>query len=153
MKRYDLMMDVNVRAPFLAIRAAAPYMRAQGGGIVLNVSSAAALYPLPGLMIYGMTKAALERMSIDAAQQLASERIAVNTFRIDVPVVTEGFLLNLPAVDRTMCEPVEVAAEAILWVLRQPVGYTGQLIGMEALCREQGLLQRRAAPPSSGSAS
>lgn len=152
-KRYDVMMDVNLRAPFLATRAVAPHMRAQGGGIVLNISSAAALYPLPGLMIYGMTKAALERMSVDAAQQLASDRIAVNTFRIDVPVASEGFLETLPDADPSICEPVEVAADAILWMLRQPADYTGRTVGMEALCREQRLSQRAAARPFASAAS
>jgi NAD(P)-dependent dehydrogenase (short-subunit alcohol dehydrogenase family) len=150
MKRYDLMMDVNVRAPFLAIRAVAPHMRAQGEGAIVNVSSAAALYPLPGLMIYGMTKAALERMTIDAAQQLASDRIAVNTLRIDLPVASEGFLETLPDADPSICEPVEVAAAAILWMVRQPFSYTGQVVGMDTLCRQQGLLQRHAAQPLSG---
>ena len=32
-KRYDLMMAVNVRAPFIAIREAAPHLRAAGGGV------------------------------------------------------------------------------------------------------------------------
>jgi NAD(P)-dependent dehydrogenase (short-subunit alcohol dehydrogenase family) len=150
MKRYDLMMDVNVRAPFLATRAVTPHMSAQGGGTVLHVSSAAALYPVPGLMIYGMTKAALERLSIDAAQQLVPDRIAVNTFRIDLPVASEGFLVNLPDTDPSICEPVEVAAEAILWMLRQPADYTGQIVSMDALCREQGLLQPRTARPLTG---
>jgi len=85
MKRYDLMMDVNVRAPFLADPCRGAAHARAGGGAVLNISSAAALYLLPGLMIYGMTKAALERLSIDAAQQLAPDRIAVNTFPSTCP--------------------------------------------------------------------
>jgi citronellol/citronellal dehydrogenase len=80
-KRYDLMMTVNVRAPLLAIRAVTPHMMAHGTGSIVNISSAAGLYVFPGLMVYGMSKAALERLSIDAAQQLRRHRIAVNTFR------------------------------------------------------------------------
>ncbi|HEX7409396.1 MAG TPA: SDR family NAD(P)-dependent oxidoreductase [Candidatus Binatia bacterium] len=150
MKRYDLMMDVNLRAPFIAIRDVAPHMIAQGGGAILNISSGAALHPLPGMMIYGMTKAALERLSLDAAQQLASHHIAVNTFRIDLPVASEGFVANLPGVDYSGWEPVEVPAEGVLWMLRQPASYTGQIVGMEALRQEQGIMQSRAARPFTG---
>ncbi|MFI5396197.1 MAG: SDR family NAD(P)-dependent oxidoreductase [Candidatus Binatia bacterium] len=150
MRRYDLMMDVNVRAPFVAIRDVAPHMIAQGGGAILNISSGAVLHPFPGLMIYGMTKAALERLSIDAAQQLAPHRIAVNTFRIDLPVASEGFVANLPGVDHSSWEPVEVPAEGVLWMLRQPADYTGQTVSMEALRQEQGIMQSRATRPFTG---
>lgn len=150
MKRYDLMMTVNVRAPLLAIRAVTPHMIAQGGGIILNISSAAALHPFPSLMIYGMSKAALERLSIDAARQLRPHRIAVNTFRIDLPVASEGFVANLPNVDHSSWEPTEVPAEGMLWMLRQPPEYTGQLVSMEALRKEQGIMASRSARPFTG---
>src|SRR5205085_926316 len=51
--RHDLVMDINLRAPLLAARAAVPHMRAAGGGRIVNVSSLAALVPVPGLMSYG----------------------------------------------------------------------------------------------------
>ena len=149
-KRYELMMNVNVRAPLIAIREVAPIMAAQGGGIILNISSGAALHPFPGLMIYGMTKAALERLSVDAAQQLAPQRVAVNTFRIDLLVASEGFVSNLPDIDHSTWEPVEVPAEGVMWMLAQPFGYTGHIISMEALRQEQGIMRSRAAHPATG---
>ena len=71
-------------------------------------------------MAYGMSKAAMERMTVDAAEQLRPFGIAVNTFRIDVPVASEGFVANLPDVDHDDWEPTEVPADGILWMLRQP---------------------------------
>ena len=65
-KRYDLIMDVNVRAPFIAIREAVPHMRASGGGSIVNVSSAAALMPVPHMSVYGVSKLALEHVTLDA---------------------------------------------------------------------------------------
>ena len=149
-KRYELMMNINVRAPLIAIREVAPIMAAQGGGIILNISSGAALLPFPGMMIYGMTKAALERLSIDAAQQLASQDIAVNTFRIDLLVASEGFVSNLPDVDHATWEPVEVPAEGVLWMLAQPFEYTGRIVSMEALRQEHGIMQSRVPRPPTG---
>ena len=72
--RYDLVMQVNLRAPMIAMRRAVPAMRSVGGGTVINVSSVAALFPHASLMAYGMSKIGLERLTVDAAAQLAVGR-------------------------------------------------------------------------------
>src|SRR6266566_3364764 len=53
MKRFDLVMQVDLRAPLIAIRAATPAMKEQGEGAIVNVSSVAGLNYFPGLMAYG----------------------------------------------------------------------------------------------------
>jgi NAD(P)-dependent dehydrogenase (short-subunit alcohol dehydrogenase family) len=143
LKRYDLMMAVNLRAPLVAAHAAVPHMRAQGEGAILNVSSAAALMYVPGLMVYGMSKIALEHLTTALAAQLEADRIAVNTFRIDVPVASEGFVANLPDADHSSWEPTEVPAEGIVWMLQQPPSYTGNNVGMAELRREHGITTSR----------
>ena len=143
LKRYDLMMAVNLRAPLIAAHAAVPHMKEQGGGAILNVSSAAALDYIPGLMVYGMSKIALEHLTVSLAAQLAVERIAVNTFRIDLPVASEGFVANTPGFDHSGWEPTDVPAEGIVWMLRQPASYTGNNVGMTALRAEQGIMASR----------
>jgi len=139
-KRYDLMMAVNLRAPLLAAHAAVPHMKQRGEGAILNVSSAAALMYIPGLMVYGMSKIALEHLTVSLAEQLAADRIGVNTFRIDLPVASEGFVANLPDVDHSDWEPTEVPAEGIVWMLRQPPSYTGHNVGMRALRDDAGIM-------------
>ena len=94
--RYDLIMQVNLRAPMIAMRQAIPHMRAQGGGAIINVSSVAANFPVDQLMAYGVSKIGLERMSVDVARQVAADNIAVNVFRIDIAVASEGFVANTP---------------------------------------------------------
>jgi NAD(P)-dependent dehydrogenase (short-subunit alcohol dehydrogenase family) len=143
LKRYDLMMAVNLRAPLLAARAAAPHMREHGEGAILNVSSAAALMYIPGLMVYGMSKVALEHLTTSLAAQLEADRIAVNTFRIDVPVASEGFVANVPDADHSSWEPTDVPAEGIVWMLQQPPSYTGNNVGMARLRQEQGIMASR----------
>ena len=143
LKRYDLMMAVNLRAPLIAAHAAVPHMKEQGEGAILNVSSAAALDYIPGLMVYGMSKIALEHLTVSLAAQLAVERIAVNTFRIDLPVASEGFVANTPGFDHSGWEPTDVPAEGIVWMLRQPASYTGNNVGMTALRAEQGIMASR----------
>jgi citronellol/citronellal dehydrogenase len=146
MKRYDLMMNVNLRAPLVAAHAAVPHMKQRGEGAILNISSAAALSYIPGLMVYGMSKIALEHLTVSLATQLQPHRIAVNTFRIDVPVASEGFVANTPGFDHSGWEPTEVPAEGIVWMLGQPSSYTGYNVGMAALRDEQGIMASRVAP-------
>ena len=146
--RFDLVMQVNMRAPMIAIRQAAPAMRAAGGGSVVNISSVAALYPHPSLMAYGMSKVALERLTIDAAAQLAPDGIAVNCFRIDLPVASEGFVANTPGADHSEWEPSEVAAEGIVWMVRQPPEYSGRRESMFALRHREGIMASRVPHPA-----
>src|SRR5262252_633459 len=147
MKRYDLIMAVNLRAALQAIQLVAEGMQARRAGAIVNVSSAAGLHPFPGLMAYGMSKAAMERMSVDVALQLRPFGIAVNTFRIDVPVASEGFVANLPDVDHDDWEPTEVPAEGILWMLRQPPEYSGHNVGMVELRAAHGIMRSRSKRP------
>jgi citronellol/citronellal dehydrogenase len=145
LRRHDLVMEVNLRAPLIALREVTPHMIRRGGGAVVNISSAAALHPHPGLMSYGISKIGLERLTVDAAAQLQRHGIAVNCFRIDVPVASEGFVANTPGVDRSTWEPSEVAAEGIVWMVRQPAAYSGRRESMYALRRRESIMKSRAA--------
>jgi citronellol/citronellal dehydrogenase len=148
LNRYDLIMQVNLRAPLIAIREAAPAMAvSDGGGVVINVSSVAAMYPHGGLMAYGISKIGLERLTVDAALQLAPSGIAVNCFRIDIGVASEGFVANTPGADHSAWEPSEVAAEGILWMVRQPESYSGRRESMFALRQREGIMASRIAQP------
>ena len=150
MRRHDLIMEINLRAPLIAIREAVPHLRAAGGGRIVNLSSLAALDPIPGLMSYGVSKIGLERLTVDAARQLARDGIAVNCFRIDVPVASEGFIANTPDVDRSTWEPAEVAAEGICWMIGQPASYSGRRESMAGLRRREGIMASRAPRPYVG---
>ena len=145
LKRHDLVMEVNLRAPLVACRTVVPGMQQRGEGAIVNVSSNAALYPHPGVMSYGISKIGLERLTVDLAKQLQPWSIAVNCFRIDIAVASEGFIANTPGMDRSTWEPSEVAAEGIVWMLRQPPAYSGRLESMYALRRREGIMASRSA--------
>jgi citronellol/citronellal dehydrogenase len=140
----DYEMAVNFRGPLIAIRTAARYMRAQGEGRILNVSSSVALNFLPALMTYGYTKLALERLSLDVAEQLRSCRIACNVFRIDIGTqnsITDDVIP--PAILEYYELPV-TAAEGMIWMLSQPIEYTGQLESMYELRQRETIMPQRA---------
>ena len=127
----------------VAMREASRDMALRGEGAIINISSAAASRSIPGLMVYGMSKIALEHLTVSLAEQLAADRIAVNTFRIDLPVASEGFVANLPDADHSDWEPTEVPAEGIVWMLGRPPSYTGHNVGMSALRHDEGIMASR----------
>ncbi len=55
--------EVNVTGSFLCARAAMPHMAAENWGRIINVSSAAARYPMAGMAAYSSSKAALDQLT------------------------------------------------------------------------------------------
>lgn len=143
MKRHDLMMEVNLNAPIVAVQAAVPHMKRIGEGAIVNLSSLAAMNSIDGMMSYGISKIGLEHFSVDAARQLQPHNIAVNCFRIDIPCASEGFVLNRPDADHSTWEPCEVPAEGLVWMLRQPPWYSGRRESMFALSEREGIMKSR----------
>ena len=77
-------------------REAVPHMREVGGGSIVNVSSAAALMPVPHMSVYGMSKLALEH-SRSTAHASCIPTTSRSTASVSTsPVATEGFMANAP---------------------------------------------------------
>ena len=72
-------IDLNIFGPLIAMQAAIPVMRKQGGGIIINVSSMVSKMHIPGLAAYASTKSALNMLSDTARGELASDNIRVIT--------------------------------------------------------------------------
>src|SRR5579872_1881707 len=70
-------METNVRAPLAIVQAVLPHMQAQGSGVIVNVSSDAAVNAYPGWGAYGSSKAALEHLSRILAAELEGSGITV----------------------------------------------------------------------------
>jgi citronellol/citronellal dehydrogenase len=123
-KRFALMFEVQVTAPFDLARRVLPGMRARGGGAILNVSSRAAIHPPVtragrGGTVYGMCKAAVERFSTGLAAEVHADGIAVNALSPNRVVPTPGTLHHhLTSEDDPDAEPPSVMAEAALALCR-----------------------------------
>ncbi|MEM1115595.1 MAG: SDR family oxidoreductase [Bacteroidota bacterium] len=74
---YDTSLDVNVRGPFAALRAAASHLR--DNGRIVNVGSIVATTSFPGLAVYSASKAAVAALSGVVAKELGGRGITVNT--------------------------------------------------------------------------
>ncbi|GJD51533.1 4-formylbenzenesulfonate dehydrogenase TsaC1/TsaC2 [Methylobacterium crusticola] len=88
---FDRVFRVNVKSIFYFVRAIAPAMRDNGGGVILNVGSTAGIRPRPGLTWYNASKGAVNLMSKSLAVELAPWKIRVNAL---CPVMGETGLLE-----------------------------------------------------------
>jgi len=78
---WDLSLAVDVRAAFLCSRAAAPHMRARGGGRIVNFSDWVAASRRPrytGYLPYYVAKTAVIGLTEALALELAGDQILVN---------------------------------------------------------------------------
>ncbi len=79
----------NVRGPYFLIQAALPDLTASPVKSVVNISSSSGTMHLSGQSVYGMTKAALNYLTISLAGELAPAGIRVNGIGpgpIDTPI-------------------------------------------------------------------
>ncbi len=75
-KRFDLVMEVNVRACHLAAHHALPHLRAAGGGWIVNLSPPLDLSLLPGKTGYGISKLGMTLLSLGLAEEERAHGIA-----------------------------------------------------------------------------
>jgi len=74
---WRLMFDTNITGIFNTSRAALPYLRARGGGWVINVSSLSGTNPFPGGAAYCATKAAVNAFSEAFMQEVRHDGVRV----------------------------------------------------------------------------
>lgn len=65
--------QINVEGLFLGCRAAIPALRRSGGGVIINMSSIAALVPMPDGMAYGASKAEVRHITKSVALHCARD--------------------------------------------------------------------------------
>lgn len=84
---WDAMLNINLRSPFLLMKAASPRLIERRGNIV-NVSSVTGLRSFPGVLAYCVSKAGLDQLTRCAALELAAKGVRVNAVNPGV-VITE----------------------------------------------------------------
>ncbi len=75
---FKKIMDLNVTAAFLCSKAAAPIMRQQGGGAIINTSSMVSLYGQPSGVGYPTSKFAINGLTKSLARELGKDNVRVN---------------------------------------------------------------------------
>ena len=85
---FDKVFAVNVRGPMQLAARAAGWMKANGGGSIVNVISVGAFLPGPFIGLYCSSKAALHALTRVMAKEWASDRVRVNAVAPG-PVMTD----------------------------------------------------------------
>jgi NAD(P)-dependent dehydrogenase (short-subunit alcohol dehydrogenase family) len=128
LKRWDLVMNVNLRGPVMCTQAFLPRMLEQGAGRIINISSYLAEVLMPGMMSYSVSKIALEKLTQALAAELQPKNIAVNALRIELNIATEGWQFRNPDVDYSTWDKPDAASEATLWLAARDPSYTGRVV-------------------------
>jgi citronellol/citronellal dehydrogenase len=144
-KRWRLMFEVQVRAPYELAQLVVPGMQNRKRGWILNITSRAGIHahgppydPVfkQGFTVYGMVKAALDRFTTGLAAELYDDGIAVNSLAPWDNVATPGAGAH-DLVDKFATEDPEWVAEAALALCTgDPSRLTGRVAYSQPLLAE-----------------
>jgi len=124
---WDRVMAVNVKGVFLCCKYAIPIMQRQGGGVIVNSSSAAGIVGLRNLAAYTASKGAVLQLTKNLALDYARDHIRVNALcpGVTATEMTVKMIVtsNDPEAERArlssgnalgrMAEPEEIARAAL----------------------------------------
>ncbi len=155
-KHVQLALEMNLIGPHELMQQALPHLQAAGAGWMLNISSATTDLPPvapwdPAQRIveynqshhptvYGMSKAALDRLTAGWAIELGDKAIAVNVLAPVGAVASEGALEVGGWDERDHIEPMEAMVEAALQLCWRPASeLSGRIARSLPLLRELGV--------------
>ena len=118
---WDLVMKLNLKAPFVLCSLCLPSMKARGGGSVIHITSNEAIRPSFGIGAYSVSKGALVTLAQVCAKEWARNKIRVNCIAPGL-VRTEMAMGLVEMVEKSgryphpmhrVAEPEEIAAIAL----------------------------------------
>jgi len=140
---FDKVIMLNVNSVFYGIRAVAPIMKANGGGVIINTSSMVSIYGQPAGCAYPTSKFAVNGLTKSLARELACDKIRVNAV---APGVTDtDMVANLPEEMREGIKKTiplgrigtpEDVANAFLYLASDNASYvTGEILSVDGCAR------------------
>ena len=130
-------LAVNLVGAFRLTKAVVGSMLLRGGGLVLNVTSDAAVQPYPGWGAYGASKAALEQLGRIWSAELAGT--GVHVLNVDPGEMnTRMHAEAMPEADpATLADPAAVAARLVALIRMQPSAIVEPVTGTARLAQQE----------------
>lgn len=138
-KRFDLVMDVNVRASFLTAQAVLPAMIERQWGHIINMSPPINYDHLANRVGYMISKFGMTMLSMGLAEEMRPHNIAVNSLW-PVTLIESLATINWGLGGPEMWRKGTIMADAVVaMVTREPMACTGQALLDEPVLREAGV--------------
>ncbi|MDW8106309.1 MAG: SDR family oxidoreductase [Armatimonadota bacterium] len=138
-KRFDLVMQVNLRAAFIASHLVLPHMIAQRWGHIINMSPPIDLRVLPGRVAYMISKFGMTMLALGLAEEVREHNVAVNALWPRTLIESQATIawgLGTPKQWRK----ADIMADAVYEIVRrEPHTCTGNAFIDEEVLREAGV--------------
>jgi meso-butanediol dehydrogenase/(S,S)-butanediol dehydrogenase/diacetyl reductase len=140
---WDLLIDVNLKGPWLMCRAVIPSMLANGGGAIANVASSAGMFGQAYMSGYCASKGGVVLLTKSLAWEYLKRDIRVNaispggvstpmTGKVDFPEGMDfGLIAKTMAVDNKMLAPAEPAALLAFLLSDEASGINGAVVPID----------------------
>jgi len=140
-KRFDLMMDINVRGTWLCSQACLPHLKKAENPHILALSPPLDLRPqwFGPHLAYTMSKYGMSMCVVGLAEEFRADGIAVNALWPRTVIATEALKL-IPGIDPARCRRPEIVADAAHAILtRLSRSTTGRFFSDEEALAEAGI--------------
>jgi NAD(P)-dependent dehydrogenase (short-subunit alcohol dehydrogenase family) len=144
LKRWELVLRVNLTGAFLCSKAVLPQMIEQKGGSIINISSLASDErdegTVPTGIAYGVSKAGLDRLTWGLATEVGRYNIAVNALKPHTVVDTDGMRFWQPDADHSRWQsPDMMVRTAVFLACQDGRGVTGTVATDREICAWHGI--------------
>ena len=141
-KRFDLMLAVNLRATFLCSQACIPYLKRAANPHILNLAPPLRIHPrwFRDHTAYTMAKYGMSMCTLGMAEEFREEGIAVNSLWPRTTIATAAIEVNFPEAILKASRTPAIVADAAHAILNRPSrGATGNFYIDETVLREEGV--------------
>ena len=133
-EEWNEVIRVNLTGPMFLTRAVVPVMKANGGGVILNVISGAGTHGTVGFSSYAASKGGLAGLTMTWAKELSRFAIRVNALS---PSALTDMMRELPPelfdpISSTLALPAAVAKTALFLVSDLAESVNGQIVSAGA---------------------
>jgi len=135
-QKWHRVMSINLEGTFFCCREVVRWMKGTGGGRIVLFSSISSLRPVPGNVLYGITKAGVNMLTKTLAVETAQHNIRVNAIApgyVNTPMLkglsedrVEWALENTPL--HRMAIPEEIAGVVSFLASPDADFFTGQIL-------------------------